>query len=76
MGLQKASTKTYALTCNKTACWGGGGGPWSLPSTDYSQVNCHVGRPAQSDQSGIRQRMDLGEVTAHRPGLRGTEMDT
>ena len=58
MGLQKASTKMYVLICNRTECWMG---CWSLPSTDYSQVDDHVGRPGQSGQSGIRQRIDLGE---------------
>lgn len=58
MGLQKASMKMYVLICKRTEGWMGS---WSLPSTDYSQVDDHVGRPGQSGQSGIRQRIDLGK---------------
>lgn len=47
-------------------------GSWPLPSTDYSQADGYVGRPARSSQSRIRWRIDLGEVLRQGGGDSGS----
>ena len=44
MDLQKASTKIYVFTCNRTEYWASS---WSLPSTNYNQVDDDRGKPDQ-----------------------------
>ena len=72
MDLQKASTKIYVFTCNRTEYWASS---WSLPSTNYNQVDDDRGKPDQCAWSEIR---SWGECDTWRQrfSLRATELST